>query len=107
MNNFAKAVLLATLMSACSVSMAGAEISGKVTISGNKASNIKSQGGSGSVGFKGVGVDVNASGSTNVNSLVLAKDSKVTGTVTISGNEAKDITNSGGGELNLNSVVMK
>ncbi len=87
-------------------SFAAPEISGTVNVTNNKASKIQSGGASGKlkIGFLNAG-SIDAAGETNVNSLVL-KDGKVTGTVNISGNQANDVANWGGGKVNVNSVVV-
>lgn len=98
--------LLLGLISMSAASLAAPEISGTVNVTGNRASKIQSGGAKGSVGigpFKGGEVD--AAGETNVNSLIL-KDGKVTGTVNISNNQADDVSNWGGGTVNVNSVVV-
>jgi hypothetical protein len=102
----AKKVFLIAGITLSSAIHAAPEISGTVTVSSNKASNIRSGGGQGSIGigpFKGGSID--GAGQTNVNSLIL-RDGNVSGTVTISDNEGIEIENYGGGEINANSVVV-
>lgn len=82
-----------------------------VTVSNNKATRIMSGGADVSVGV-GLGpikpkVNVEASGETNVNSLVVSNGGKIGGTVLIDGNKAEDVYNLGGGTMNVNSVVLK
>jgi hypothetical protein len=86
--------------------LAAPEISGTVSIKNNKATNVITGGGSLDVGgIKGLaGASMN--GVANVNSLVMHDaNAKVSGTVSIEGNDARDIK-AIGGTANVNSVVM-
>jgi hypothetical protein len=80
------------------------------SVSENHATNVKSiGGGSGGIDlgfFKGGNVNFgNSATETNVNSIVAKGGGKVSGS-TVTGNEAKDITNVGT-ELNVNSIIAK
>ena len=82
-----------------------------VTVSNNKASKIVSGGADVGVGI-GLGpikpkVSVEASGETNVNSVIVSNGGKIGGTVTVDGNKAEDVYNIGKGNVNVNSVVLK
>lgn len=85
----------------------------KVTVSNNKATRIVSGGADVGVGggllgkVTGTKVNVDASGETNVNSVVVSNGGKIAGTVTVDGNKAEDVYNIGSGNVNVNSVVLK
>lgn len=83
----------------------------RVSVTNNKATRIVSGGADVGVGI-GLGpikpkVSVDASGETNVNSVVVSNGGKISGQVTVDGNKAEDVYNIGKGNLNVNSVVLK
>lgn len=83
-----------------------------VTVRNNKASKIVSGGGSANLELKGLpkitpNLNVDASGETNVNSVIVSNGGKISGTVLVEGNKADDVYNFGGGSINVNSVVLK
>lgn len=108
-----KAILtLIVAVSAATLSaqaLAAPEISGTVAISNNKAQNINVGGGSaggGKLPFVGDTVHVDLTSVANINSLVMNDtNAKVSGTVAIKGNDARDVL-AIGGTANVNSVVM-
>lgn len=113
-----KFIVVATLTAASvSVIAAGApEISSGATVSvtNNKATRIMGGGANVGVGTGGVlgkltgaKVSVDATGETNVNSVVVSNGGKIGGTVTVDSNKAEDVYNLGGGNINVNSVVLK
>ncbi|MBK7664446.1 MAG: hypothetical protein IPJ21_13040 [Sterolibacteriaceae bacterium] len=86
----------------------------RVTVSNNKALRIVSGGADVGVGaggllgkLAGAKVQVDASGETNVNSVILSNGGKIAGTVLVDSNKAEDVYNLGGGTMNVNSVVLK
>lgn len=106
MKSATRLLLALTIAGVSAPSFAAPEISGNVNVTNNRASKIQSGGAKGSVGIGPLkGGSVDAAGETNVNSLIV-KDGKVTGTVNISGNQADDVANWGGGSVNVNSVVL-
>ena len=105
MNAVTKALLIAGITLNCAA-YAAPEISGEVNVTNNRATKVRSGGGEGSIGigpFRGGSID--GAGQTNVNS-VIVRDGNISGTVNITDNEADDIQNYGGGEINVNSVVL-
>lgn len=113
-----KFIVIATLAAASVSGFAAGtpEISSgaTVTVTNNKATRIVS--GGADVGVKAGGlagkllggkVEVDASGETNVNSVVVSNGGRIGGTVTVDGNKAEDVYNIGKGNVNVNSVVLK
>jgi hypothetical protein len=103
------ALILTVAAAGLSVGAAAApEISGAVSIRNNKASNIVVGGGNLDIGkIAGLkGANLSLQSAANVNSLVMYDpNSRVSGVVSIQGNDAKDVF-AIGGTANVNSVVM-
>lgn len=87
-----------------------------VTVSNNKASRIMAAGASGTASlglpesvkkYIDPTATINASGETNINSVIVSNGGKIGGTVLVDGNKAEDVYNLGGGNINVNSVVLK
>src|SRR5690606_16520755 len=74
----------------------------RITLSGNKASNVITSGGSGSVAAKGVNIE--ASALANVNSVNIKGSTVKNSRITLTDNTADNIITSGGAVANVNSV---